>query len=168
VVDADAMIALAEKWNSQGKGSFPMLVPFQENMTVSSFLENTSLLDFNRRIQKERMEPNIELILKELKLRKEDIIRIPAFFNHMGQSLVPNMVNSAVVNQCLLIADPHGPSENREDLLQEHVRHLLKDIPLEIHFLDDRQYHKWSGNVHCATNARRNGFPPPWWKRISN
>jgi len=80
-----------------------------------------------------------------------------------GTSLFPNMVNSVVLNGHLLVSDPHGPEVDGKDLLQEYVRDLLADLPLEVHFLDDRVYHAWSGNTHCATNVRRDGADEPWW-----
>jgi protein-arginine deiminase len=167
VVDASLMIDLVLKWQKEGKGSLTMLEPYHPNMTVDSLARDVALMDYNRKIQKERMEPNIELLKKEFSLTEEDIIRIPALFSATGKSLVPNMVNSAVLNGYFLVADPRGPRENGTDLLQNQVREILKDIPLQIRFLDDRQYHKWSGNVHCATNVRRQGFSSPWWKYIN-
>jgi len=73
------------------------------------------------------------------------------------------MVNSAVLNGHFLVADPNGPVESGKDLLQEAFRTLSAQLPLQVHFLDDYRYHTWGGNVHCATNVRRDGFDPAYW-----
>ena len=77
--------------------------------------------------------------------------------------MVPNMVNSVVLNGHMFITDPHGPEVEGGDLIQEYVRNLLAELPLEVHFLDDRAYHSSGGNTHCATNVRREGIREPWW-----
>jgi protein-arginine deiminase len=89
---------------------------------------------------------------------ESDIIRIPALFEKYegyAPALMPNMVNAAFMNGHLLMADPRGPIENQKDLVQEYVKGLLSKEGIEVHFLDDLQYHNRGGNVHCATNVTR-------------
>ena len=74
------------------------------------------------------------------------------------------MVNSVVLNDYLLIADPDSPVIDGVDALQEEVRRLLSDVPVQPFFLDDAPYHRWSGNVHCATNVRREGPSKAWFE----
>jgi len=165
VVSPEAMIALLKRWKAQGYGETSVLERFQPDTTVASLLSDEKLLQHNSHLQHDRIEPNIALMKSELKLSEEDFIRIPALFSEGGSSLFPNMVNSAVLNDYLLIADPDGPVINGVDLLQEEVKRLLSGVPVRPVFLDDTQYHKWSGNVHCATNIRREGLSGAWFKK---
>jgi protein-arginine deiminase len=163
VVDTEAMIALLEKWVKDGYGDTPILDLYSKKATVSSFAKNKSLIDLNQSLQKERIEANIDLLKRELGLKEEDFIRVPSFFDKYGLSVVPNMVNSTILNGHIFIVAPNGPLIDGQDLLEEEMRKLLSGLPLKPHFIDARQYHKWGGEVHCATNVRREGFRTPWW-----
>lgn len=165
VVSPESMIALLKRWKAEGYGDTSVLERFQANMTVASILSDEKLVQHNIRLQHDRIESNIAILKNELKLTEEDFIRIPALFSEDGSSLFPNMVNSAVLNDCLLIADPDGPLIDGVDMLQEEVKRLLSGVPVRPVFLDDTQYHKWSGNVHCATNIRREGLSEAWFKK---
>jgi protein-arginine deiminase len=167
VPDVDAMLGLLEGWAGEGLGDLPLLQPFgregTEVRTVASLLADSELVDLNRALQQERIAPNVETLKGEFGLRDSDIIRMPGLFTQRGGSLFPNMVNSVVLNGHFLTSDPHGPEVDGKDLLQEYVLGLLADLPLDVHFLDDRTYHRSGGNVHCATNVRREGAVTPWW-----
>jgi protein-arginine deiminase len=163
VVDTEGMLALLEKWVKDGLGEVPVLDLYSKKATVSSFAKNKDLIELNKSLQKERIEPNIDLLKSELGLREEDFIRVPSLFDKYGVSIVPNMVNSTILNGHILIVAPNGPLIDGKDQLEEEMRKLLSGLPLEPHFIDARQYHKWGGEVHCATNVRREGFPKPWW-----
>jgi len=163
VVDTEAMLALLEKWVKDGLGEVPMLNLYSKKATVSSFAKNKELIDLNQSLQRKRIEPNIDLLKRELDLKEEDFIRVPSLFDKYGVSVVPNMVNSTILNGHILIVAPNGPVIDGKDQLEEEMRKLLSGLPLEPHFIDARQYHKWGGEVHCATNVRREGFPTPWW-----
>jgi protein-arginine deiminase len=165
VVSPEAMIALLKRWKAEGYGETAVLKRFQPDTTVASLLSDEKLLQHNIHLQRDRIEPNIAILKNELKLSEEDFIRIPALFSEEGSSMFPNMVNSAVLNDYLLIADPDGPLIDGVDLLQEEVKRLLSGVPVRPVFLDDTQYHKWSGNVHCATNIRREGLSEAWFKK---
>ncbi len=158
VVSPEATIALLEKWQDEGYGEAPVLRRFHPGTTVASLLGSQKLLQHNIYLQRDRIEPNIASLKSELDLSEEDFIRIPALFSLDGSSLFPNMVNSAVLNDYLLIADPDGPFIDGVDLLQKEVKRLLSGVPLRPVFLDDTPYHKWGGNVHCGTNIRRVGL----------
>jgi len=163
VVDTEAMIALLEKWVKDGHGELPMLDLYSKKATVLSFAKNKDLIDLNQSLQRERIEPNIDLLKRELGLKEEDFIRVPSFFDKYGVSVVPNMVNSTILNGHIFIVAPNGPVIDGKDQLEEEMRKLLSGLPLKPHFIDARQYHKWGGEVHCATNVRREGFRTPWW-----
>ncbi len=164
VVDTEAMIALLEKWMSDGYGESAMLDLYSDKMTVSSLLKNKVLMDYNKKLQIERIEPNIRLLKRELGLREEDFIRVPSFFDKFGVAFVPNMVNSTLLNGHIFIVAPNGPVIDGQDQLEEEMRRLISSVPLTPHFLDAQIYHKRGGEVHCATNVRRNGFSTAWWE----
>ncbi len=165
VVDTSSMIALLERWMDEGLGDHQMFAPYEkEKITVSSLFRNRELLDWNKALQKDRIEPNIGLFKAELGLNEEDFIRVPCLFNKNGAAIVPNMVNSALLNGHIFIAAPKGPVAEGTDLLEEEMRRLLKDLPLIPHFLEAGTYHMWGGEVHCATNVRRKGPAEPWWE----
>ena len=164
VLDADAMKALLEKWIKTGHGGVPIFDLYKKNLSVSSLYNNQNLMKHNRYLQKERIEPNLELLKQELGLKEEDFIRVPALINKYGEAVVPNMVNSAVLNGHIYIVAPNGPIIGEKDQLEEEMRRLLAGLPLEPYFLDARQYHKWGGEVHCGTNIQREGFSQPWWE----
>ena len=164
VVDTEAMIALLEKWMSDGYGELSMLDLYSEKVTVSSLLKNKILMDVNKTLQIDRIEPNIDLLKQELGLREEDFIRVPSFFDKYGVAFIPNMVNSTVLNGHIFIVSPKGPVIDGKDQLEEEMRKLLSGLALTPHFLDARTYHQGGGEVHCATNVRREGFSTAWWE----
>ncbi|UCC40589.1 MAG: hypothetical protein JSV96_03855 [Candidatus Aminicenantes bacterium] len=164
VVDTEKMIALLQKWVKEEYGSTRMLDIYKEKTTISNLYNNKDLIKHNKFLQRDRIEPNIDLLKKELGLREEDFIRIPSFFDKYGAAIIPNMVNSTILNGHIFIVDPCGPLIDGKDQLIEEMRKLLSGLPLELHFLDARQYHEWSGEVHCATNVRRKGFSSHWWE----
>lgn len=163
VPDTETMLNLIEGWMRDDLGGLPMLEPFRDPRTVAGIAADQELIGHNRTVQEERINPNIETLKREFGLRDDDFIRIPALVTLRGSSLVPNMVNSVVLNGHIFITDPHGPEVEGRDLIQDYVRSLLAELPLEVHFMDDRAYHRRGGNTHCATNVRREGFESPWW-----
>jgi protein-arginine deiminase len=164
VVDTEAMIALLGKWMSEGYGELTVFEHAPKKMTVSSLVEDKVLMDLNKTLQSERIEPNISLLKRELGLREEDFIRVPSFFDEYGVALVPNMVNSTVMNGHIFIVAPNGPVVDGQDQLEIEMRRLISDLPLTPHFLDAQIYHRHGGEVHCATNVRREGFTALWWE----
>jgi hypothetical protein len=154
------MANLLDSWVAAGHGSLPLLQTYISGLTVSSMASNTSRRNFNSNLQATRINPMIEAAKTAFGITEADIIRLPAWYYSDGSSYVPNMVNAALVNGHLLMSDPVGPILAGTDLIQQDVRNRLAGLPLTIHFLDDQQYHKWSGNVHCATNVRRTPDAP--------
>jgi protein-arginine deiminase len=165
VVDTKAMYALLDKWMDKNLGDVPMLDIYKKNETIKSFHSNKALKAYNLALQEERIEPNIDLLKKELGLREEDFIRVPSLFDKDGMSVIPNMVNSTILNGHIFIVAPNGPVIDGKDLLEEEMRRLLDGLPLTPYFLDANLYHRWGGEVHCATNVRREGFSFPWWRK---
>ncbi len=166
VPDVTITYQLLEQWNAEGKGALTLFRDFRENVSVSSLLKNQSLRKFNAQLQFNEIEANIKTIKQETGLPGDHIIRIPALFEKKHEyagAMMPNMVNSAYMNGHILMADPKGPIFEGEDLIQEYVRQLLSKEDVIVHFIDDLPYHKWSGNVHCATNVTYQPSEIAWW-----
>lgn len=163
VPDTNAAIALLSELQQNGHGEAPLLDVYEPGLTVDQLLADDGFIATNRQLQTERIDPMIESLQRGLKLESNRILRIPSLYKEGGLARVPSMVNCLVLGKHLVIADPNGPIIQGEDAFQTAVRKLLSPLGLSLHFVDDRQYHKWSGNVHCATNAVRTPLEEPWW-----
>jgi len=102
----------------------------------------------------------------ELGIDDADIIEVPVLFRTSPgrfagryDALTPNMVNSLLVGQTLIVPDPHGPVVNGVDVLLQAVRDRLEPLGCQVVSIDDFfPYHCYGGEVHCGTNATR--LPP--------
>lgn len=168
VPSTDEMLGLVQQWQDEGLGSASWLTNFPNYATtVDAFLADTASIEHNAGVQVV-IDANVALIREEFSLREEDFIHVPVWYNNIGQSTVPNMVNLAVANGHLLVPEPNGPVQDGVDLLEEDFRARLEGLPVVIHFLDDRRYHTWSGNVHCGTNVRRAPLIANWWDAFAD
>lgn len=103
------------------------------------------------------MARNIETLKRELGIAEDQIIKVPGWINANSSSLIPNMVNSVVVNGMFIAPEPHGPMIDGVDAIAQDFRERMTNVALDVIFVDDQQYHRWWGNVHCATNVARTG-----------
>ncbi|MDZ4656423.1 MAG: protein-arginine deiminase family protein [Bythopirellula sp.] len=163
VPDTTLALDLLANLQKSGKGDLPLFGTYEKDVTVDSLLAEAGFAESNRKLQVERIDPMIDSLVAGLKLDPSQIVRLPALFNGGGLSRMPNMVNCLVANGHLAMADPNGPLVDGEDAFQRDVRQRLAKLPVTIHFVDDQQYHRWSGNVHCATNALRKPIADEWW-----
>jgi hypothetical protein len=98
-----------------------------------------------------------------LGIADSDIIEIPVLFGTAPgrfagryDALTTNMVNSLLVNDTLIVPDPHGPLVNGKDVLLQAVRDRLEPLDCKVVAIDDfYPYHRYGGEVHCGTNATR-------------
>ena len=105
---------------------------------------------------------------KEFKLTDEQIIIVPVLFGYSGYAWSPNLVNSVVVNDELLVSNPRGPIINGRDYFQEQFRQLIAVSGLNVNFLEDTYYQELRGNTRDATNTTRQGEEKPFWQLITN
>lgn len=156
-----AAIELLERLAGDGHGEAPLFEVFEKGTTVDSILANPEFLAANRELWAERIEPMAKALAEEIGVGFDRVIGLPVLFQPGGLPRTPNVVNCLVLpgrdgaTGHVAMADPNGPVITGEDVWQAEVRRRLGPIAATLHFVDDRQYHKWSGNVHCATNAIR-------------
>ncbi|TWT96611.1 Protein-arginine deiminase (PAD) [Botrimarina colliarenosi] len=161
VPDPLAALALLERLDQEGQGATPLLSPYEEGTTVASILADEDFVRHNERLWRERIEPAARTLVEGIGADVDRLIGLPVMFRASGESRTPNVVNCLVLPGRdgaagqIAMSDPHGPMVEGEDVFQADIRKRLADVDAEIHFVDDRQYHKWAGNVHCATNAIR-------------
>ena len=98
-----------------------------------------------------------EQLKKELNIEDSDFVMLPALFQG-GRAVIPNAINSVVVNGYLLVPKPFGPQRDEQDAFEQAIREALTGCDVRVVFIDSWDaYHTSGGEVHCGTNA----FPPP-------
>ncbi len=159
-------LTILQDLQNAGKGGLAVFQGKSSQTTVNGILANTSLVTYNQGLQ-----PVIDAVRVQMKtglgIAEADIIDIPALFsNYSGGKAVaymPNMVNSMVLGNHFLSADPFGPVDGGVDKFKEPVIQALGAIGMSIAWLDDWTYHEGLGEVHCGTNATRTPPATPWW-----
>jgi protein-arginine deiminase len=167
VPDVTVAYKLLDHWNREGKGHLKILRDIRENETVASLVNNKKLREYNFKLQAGEIKDSIDMMKQAIGIDEGDIIHIPALFNEVygyAGSLMPNMVNSVHMNGHQVIADPRGPQDKGKDLFQEYVAGQLAREHITALFVDDMPYHKWGGNVHCATNVTYRPHDKAWWR----
>lgn len=174
VPDNTLAISMLESFKKDGHGDVEILQPFAPygylkkypKVTPNALLEDAELMQFAKELQEKRVNPMIEQMAAEFGIKPEQIVRVPFLMESGRNALFPNMVNSLFVNGHLIIPDPSGPVVEGKDLMQQYMVQQFAEDKVTLHFVDDRQYHKWSGNVHCATNATRQ-VADGWWNKLN-
>lgn len=155
VPDTGAALKILDTLDDAGHGDAAVFAAYEKGTTVGSLASDAGARELNNKLQLESIEPMIVALQQELKLRPEQLLRMPALFAEGGLSRMPNMVNCLVVNGQVVMSDPCGPKIDGADPFQQAARAVLRPAPVAVDFVDDGLYHRWSGNVHCATNAIR-------------
>lgn len=166
VVSPEAGVNLLKELSSKGHGSAQINRDLKEQTTVEAALNNKNLIEYNLKLQRDRVNPIVAKLKQEFKLADEQIVPIPAMFGYGGYSWWPNMVNSVEVNGRLLASNPRGALIDGKDYTQQAFRDRVAPSGLRVYFLDDRYYQELRGNTHSATNARRKGAEKPFWKAL--
>lgn len=151
------MLKLAQTLQDNGHGDLPMLTPFEEAYSINTLLSDSESITRNMQIEDGPLAKNIETIKRELGIEDDQFIKVPSWINENGSSLIPNMVNSVVVNGMFIAPEPHGPTVDGLDAIEQDFIARMANAEVDVIFVDDQQYHRWWGNVHCATNVTRNG-----------
>lgn len=161
VPDPTEALRVLRAAKEDGHGAAALLDVFEDGTTIDAVLEDADFVAANEQLWRERIEPMSKVLLDGVGVSVSRLRRMPVLFHPSGTPRTPNVVNCLVLpgksgsTGHIAMADPNGPVVDGVDLLQAATREALADVAATIHFVDDRQYHKWSGNVHCATNAIR-------------
>jgi protein-arginine deiminase len=124
-------------------------------MTIAGTSENHAIDDAVSRVR--------EQLKKDLNLLDSDFVMLPALFQR-GMAVIPNAVNSMVVNGQLLVPRPHGPRHEDKDAFEEAIRAALAGCDVRVVFIESwNAYHTSGGEIHCGTNAFRRLREPAWW-----
>jgi protein-arginine deiminase len=127
-------------------------------MKISQTTENLAIDDTIARIR--------EQLKKELNLEDSDFVMVPALFQG-GLAVIPNAVNSVVVNGHLLVPEPRGPVQDDRDEFEQAIRAALAGCDVRVVFIDSWiAYHASGGEIHCGTNAFRRLRDPKWWTHV--
>ena len=130
---------------------------------VAALLEGSAASDENRCIQ--ALLDQIKAKLCEgLGLDDSHFVELPALFE-AGVALIPNLVNSLIINGHVIAPDPCGPQVNGQDVFANLFSQALVKYGLRVHFVDIWDcYHSKAGEIHCGTNTIRRVAYPEWWQ----
>jgi protein-arginine deiminase len=106
-------------------------------------------------------------------LTDADVVRLPVLFrvslkdldDHPVEPLLPNAVNLVNTGRGLvMVARQHGPVGPDGDVFEAVVEERLRPLGIAVHWVEDLGYAHPAGEVHCATNVRRDlRGTDPWW-----
>jgi protein-arginine deiminase len=163
----EAGVEFLRELAQQGYGDLTLARGLSGERTINEFLADTEAVEHNLQLQAQHIDAIAAKLKQELQLSDDRIVRVPALYGSLGDSIFPNLVNLVVLGDRLLVSDPQGPLVNDRDALQERFRSLVASTGLQVAFLDDAEYHELKGNLHCATNVRRQGNPQPFWQQLT-
>jgi hypothetical protein len=124
-------------------------------MTIAGNSENLAIDEAVARLR--------EQLKMELNLQDSDFVMLPALFQR-GMAVIPNAVNSMVVNGDLLVAEPRGPRHEEKDAFEDAIRAALAGCDVHAVFIDSwTAFHTAAGEIHCGTNTFRHLRDPAWW-----
>ncbi|MEQ8847098.1 protein-arginine deiminase family protein [Botrimarina sp.] len=161
VPDPTAALDVLRGLAADGHGAAPLLGKYEAGATVAGVLADEPFVAENERLWAQRIEPAAKKLLSEIGVDADRLVRLPVLFHAGGAARTPNVVNALVLPGrdgapgVVAMSDPDGPVVGGHDALRAEVVRRLEGVDAAVRFVDDRQYHKWSGNVHCATNAIR-------------
>jgi Protein-arginine deiminase (PAD) len=138
-----------------------------DETTVDELRETIAFSDENLAID-DKIAQIRDQLKREMNLENADFVMVPAFFQ-WGRAVIPNAVNSVVVNRHLLVPAPHGPELGGRDYFEEAIRRALASCDVRVVFIDTwNAYHSAGGEIHCGTNTFRRLRDPVWWKHVVN
>ncbi len=150
--------------------------------TPGEMLEHSSLWTYNRDVQDEYIEPNIDILKSELGLDESDFVRVPALFERSsecagyGLALIPATVNMQVsthedgVGADLFIPDPFLRSSSEGTSDDPFIAEFEAMLPANLNPIwtnDWNTYHLYWGEVHCGSNTVRTPTAD-WWTDASH
>lgn len=202
IADTASAVSLLRNANSSGHGDTPLvsytgdatpdeLALFLDpsllhNTTISSVLADPAFHATQAYAQK-YVDQNLALLLGEIPLRDEDILRVPTLFKdvtypwpntldghprrlalpHPGErqlkGMLPQAINGLVLNGKYIAPKQWGPVVEGRDIFAEAVEEVYGRAGMRVEWVDDyMSHHVRGGEVHCGTNALRE--MGGWWE----
>ncbi|PFH59099.1 hypothetical protein XA68_12814 [Ophiocordyceps unilateralis] len=157
-------------------------------VTISDLASNQTFLDGNAYAQK-YMDANLEMLLAEIPLSPEDVIRVPTLFRTIdylypmgtdgtprwkdpppkGEKQVaafnPEAINGIVIGKHYVSPKTFGPVVDGVDVLARATEAAYARAGMTVHYVDDfKSHHLSTGEVHCGSNTLRQ-TDLIWWAR---
>jgi protein-arginine deiminase len=149
---------------AKGLKEQPVFAATEDEMTLGALRMKISQTSENFAID-EAVTRLREQLKMELNLEDSDFVRVPALFQG-GLAVIPNPINSVVVNGHLLVPKPLGPRLNEKDEFEQAISDSLAGCDVRVVFIDSwNAYHLSGGEIHCGTNTFRRLRDPAWWAR---
>ncbi|RJE26978.1 Protein-arginine deiminase PAD [Aspergillus sclerotialis] len=162
------------------------------NWTISQVVSDEVVLHATARAQK-NIDTAVNILLEEIGLTKEDLIRIPHLFTdsefsgpghteshnglppHMSPpkkgefnvaSFYPAAINGVLVGDSFICSRAFGPIIDGKDIFQEAVEDAYSKSNVTVRFIDDFwSHHINGGDVHCGSNTLRD-MTVSWWNQL--
>ncbi len=166
IVSPEAGVKLLEELAAKGYEGAALNRGLTTQTTIRAALNNPVLIQHNRNLQQQKINPLIQQLRREFNLRPEQIIQIPVLFGYSGYAWWPNLINAVLINGELLVSNPRGPLIDGRDYLQEDFRRRLAIAGININFLDDDYYQELKGNLQGSINLTRQGIETPFWQAL--
>ncbi|WP_413161931.1 protein-arginine deiminase family protein [Capilliphycus salinus ALCB114379] len=132
--------------------------------TIRAALNNRLLVQHNLQLQREKIDPLLKKLKRELNLNDDQIIEVPVLFGYSGYAWWPNLVNAVFVNGELLVPNPRGALIDGRDYTQEDFKRRLAVAGLNVNFLNDSYYQELKGDVYTGINTTREASQQPFWE----
>lgn len=137
-------------------------------VTIAEVLADTQVMQASAEAAAE-IDAQLEVLRRELGLADDEIIRVPLLHGiYRGQSIAyqPAMVNALYVSDARLAApDPHGPVIGGKDIFKAALADRLAAIGISVDWIEDWDaFHRFQGEVHCASNVTRRIPEARWWE----
>ncbi|PSN72606.1 hypothetical protein BS50DRAFT_484233 [Corynespora cassiicola Philippines] len=156
-------------------------------MTIDEVLGNTTFGDVNAYAQR-HIDANLEILLSEVPISREDVIHVPTLFRDSGFSIgfgsgdglpphtppvmenerqlmafYPASINGIVIGSRYLSPKPFGPVINGTDALAQSIEAAYARAGMSVGYVDDYESHHVSaGEIHCGSNTLRQ-TDMVWW-----
>ncbi|BCS24489.1 protein-arginine deiminase domain-containing protein [Aspergillus puulaauensis] len=158
--------------------------PEDLELTIDDLLANKTFQQVNKYAQR-HIDANLGILLSEVDLPLEQVIRVPTLFktsnfnfppNHLpphtgpvlaGEfqlvSFLPATVNGVVLGKHYVSPKPWGPVVEGDDIMAKASRQAYARANMSISFVDDYlSHHVVGGEVHCGSNTLREA-DVTWW-----
>jgi protein-arginine deiminase len=155
--------AILEDSIAQGYSQQMAFAGHKGESTTEALLETVALSAENLQIQSV-LDGTKRQLCEGLGVDESDFVELPALFDK-GVAVIPNSINSLILNGHAVVPDPLGPQVNGEDAFARAIRTALSRNGIQVHFVDVWDTFHWlGGEIHCGTNAVRRIANPFWWK----